>query len=86
MKRWHDLSGKQRYYLFLIWYFRVFGAVFAAAAPLIAASNFVVPPERRTGNLSFIALMGVGFFIAGCLIYIGATLVLRWFRRGLEAS
>lgn len=86
MKRWRELSGKQRYYLFLIWYFRVFGAVFAAAAPLIALSNFIVPPDRRTGDLAFIGVVGIGFCIVGCAIYIGATRILRWYRQELSDS
>jgi hypothetical protein len=86
MKRWRELSWKQRYYLFLIWYFRVFGAVFAAAAPLIALSNFSAPPDRRTGDLTLIGVMGVGFCIVGCAIYMGATRILHWYRQRLGAS
>jgi len=86
MKRWRKLSGRQRYHLFLIWCLRVFGAFFAAAAPLIALSNFIVPPDRRTGDLTFIGVMGIGFCIVGCAIYTGATRILRWYRQGLGAS
>ncbi len=78
------LSWKQRYYLALIWYFRVFGAVFALAAVVIVASNFAVGQARATGNLSVIAVMGVAFFAAGCAIYLAATRVLRWYRRQLS--
>jgi hypothetical protein len=84
MKRWRELSGKQRYYLFLIRYFRVFGALLAVAAPLIALSNFIAPPDRRTGDLTFIGALGVCFCIVGYAIYIGATRVLRWYRQGLQ--
>lgn len=78
------LTGKQRYYLALIWYFRVFGVLFALAAVLIVASNFAVPGAQATGDLREIAVIGVLFFAVGCAIYLAATRVLLWYRRQLQ--
>lgn len=77
------LTGKQRYYLALIWYFRVFGAIFAVGSALIVASNFAVPREQATGDLREIAAIGVLFFVVGCGIYLAATRALKWYRRQL---
>lgn len=77
------LTGRQRYYLALIWYFRIFGVIFAVAAVLIVASNFAVPRAQATGNLGEIAVIGVIFLVVGCAIYLAATHVLRWYRRQL---
>ena len=77
------LTGRQRYYLALISYFRVFGVLFAIAAVLIVASNFAVPRAQSSGDLREIATMGAVFFAVGCAIYLAATRVLRWYRRQL---
>jgi len=78
-----NLTGKQRYYLALIWYFRVFGAVFAVGSVLIAISNFMVPREQATGDLRQIAVMGVVFFAVGCGVYLAASRALKWYRQQL---
>jgi hypothetical protein len=80
------LTGKQRYHLALIWYFRVFGAVFAIGSVLIAASNFAAPRGQAIGDLREIAVIGVVFFTVGCGIYLAATRTLKWYRRQLGSG
>ena len=78
-----QLTAMQRYYLALIWGFRIFGVMFAAISVLIAASNFLSLPSARTGSNTTLAVMTVIFVVVGCGIYLGATRVLRAYRRSL---
>ncbi|MGB3471276.1 MAG: hypothetical protein WBA51_10685 [Erythrobacter sp.] len=79
----NKLTWKQRYYLALIWYVRVFGVLFAVGAVLIVASNFAVPEAEMSGDPDEIVIVGAAFFTIGCAVYFLASHVLRWYRRQL---
>ena len=71
----------QRYYLFQIAWMRWFGAVFAAPAILITASN--LPWLIRSRDLKLIATNvggGAGFFLVGLALYLIGTAVQRRYR------
>ncbi len=65
--------------------FSRFGVIFALAAALIGASNFAVPKAQATGDLREIAVIGIVHYVIGCGIYLGATRVLKWYRRQLSS-
>lgn len=77
------LTWKQRYYLALIWYFRVFGVLFACVAVFIVASKFANPGAEANDDLRETAIIGAVFFVVGCAIYIAASRFQRWYRRRL---
>jgi hypothetical protein len=79
------LTLTQRWFLFNIWYARVFGVIFAVLALLITAS--LVPGLMRGDDISggyLVLLIGPAFALIGVGLYLGATKILRWYRRQLS--
>jgi uncharacterized BrkB/YihY/UPF0761 family membrane protein len=79
------LTAMQRYYISLIWSFRIFGLVFAILSVVIAASNLLSLPSERTGSNATLAVITVIFVVVGCGIYLGSTRLLRWYKQSLTS-
>jgi hypothetical protein len=73
----------QTYFLILIGYMRWFGAIFAAIAFLITASNLpglIRVPRLLTFNIAG----GTGFLIVGIALYVVGTAIQRRYRAYIQ--